>query len=104
MTFALPTRTFPLSLHDALPISLNRPDSLNAMNRQMTRELIEACRQVEEDSAVRIGIFTGAGENADRKSTRLNSSHGYITYAVFCLIKKRTPLDSYLPDHLQHHL
>src|SRR2546429_2485846 len=31
----------------------------------------------------------------DRKSTRLNSSHGYISYAVFCLKKKRTsPADS----------
>src|SRR2546422_2234633 len=28
----------------------------------------------------------------DRKSTRLNSSHGYISYAVFCLKKKNTPL------------
>src|SRR5687768_18085961 len=27
----------------------------------------------------------------DRKSTRLNSSHGYISYAVFCLTKKTTP-------------
>src|SRR5687768_18244348 len=30
---------------------------------------------------------------ADRKSTRLNSSHGYISYAVFCLKKKKTALD-----------
>src|SRR2546429_7208859 len=30
------------------------------------------------------------GVRADRKSTRLNSSHGYISYAVFCL-KKKTP-------------
>src|SRR5205809_3976383 len=29
------------------------------------------------------------GEEADRKSTRLNSSHGYISYAVFCLKKKK---------------
>src|SRR2546429_8439179 len=28
------------------------------------------------------------GETGDRKSTRLNSSHGYISYAVFCLKKK----------------
>src|SRR2546422_5986618 len=28
----------------------------------------------------------------DRKSTRLNSSHGYISYAVFCLKKKNTPI------------
>src|SRR5205809_7212380 len=30
-----------------------------------------------------------AGRAADRKSTRLNSSHGYISYAVFCLKKKK---------------
>src|SRR2546422_8511072 len=29
------------------------------------------------------------GEAGDRKSTRLNSSHGYISYAVFCLKKKK---------------
>src|SRR2546422_8386756 len=29
-------------------------------------------------------------ENRDRKSTRLNSSHGYISYAVFCLKKKKS--------------
>src|SRR2546422_3075025 len=29
------------------------------------------------------------GRNPDRKSTRLNSSHGYISYAVFCLKKKK---------------
>src|SRR5256884_3267434 len=37
--------------------------------------------------------WRGAGEvsqrNLDRKSTRLNSSHGYISYAVFCLKKKK---------------
>src|SRR2546429_7085456 len=32
----------------------------------------------------------GRHENVDRKSTRLNSSHGYISYAVFCLKKKNT--------------
>src|SRR2546422_4486064 len=31
----------------------------------------------------------------DRKSTRLNSSHGYISYAVFCLKKKNTKRDCY---------
>src|SRR2546429_2409972 len=30
--------------------------------------------------------------DVDRKSTRLNSSHGYISYAVFCLKKKRKPI------------
>lgn len=45
-------------------ITLNRPDSLNAMNRKMTRELVDVCQQVEEDSGIRIAIFTGAGEKA----------------------------------------
>src|SRR2546422_4507662 len=31
----------------------------------------------------------GHRPNGDRKSTRLNSSHGYISYAVFCLKKKK---------------
>src|SRR2546429_485733 len=35
-----------------------------------------------------VGI-TGSAEGLDRKSTRLNSSHGYISYAVFCLKKKK---------------
>src|SRR2546422_10910200 len=33
--------------------------------------------------------FLGRGAASDRKSTRLNSSHGYISYAVFCLKKKK---------------
>src|SRR2546429_7211186 len=36
----------------------------------------------------------------DRKSTRLNSSHGYISYAVFCLKKKKRPRDALL--HIRH--
>src|SRR3989304_9011396 len=34
----------------------------------------------------------------DRKSTRLNSSHGYISYAVFCLKKKKTQQIKSIPD------
>src|SRR2546429_3536820 len=34
--------------------------------------------------------WTNSTVGPDRKSTRLNSSHGYISYAVFCL-KKKTP-------------
>src|SRR2546422_4547846 len=34
-------------------------------------------------------IFTERPDPLDRKSTRLNSSHGYISYAVFCLKKKK---------------
>src|SRR3989449_2115071 len=41
----------------------------------------------------------------DRKSTRLNSSHGYISYAVFCLKKKKTnhqPAIAHFPNHTSH--
>src|SRR5205809_6223509 len=36
---------------------------------------------------------SASSRSRDRKSTRLNSSHGYISYAVFCLKKKRTPAE-----------
>src|SRR2546429_1807798 len=46
------------------------------------------------ETAVRCGIpiLTVVLNNSDRKSTRLNSSHGYISYAVFCLNKKKIQL------------
>src|SRR2546422_7712248 len=37
-------------------------------------------------------VLSAIGIYGDRKSTRLNSSHGYISYAVFCLKKKRQHL------------
>jgi len=45
-------------------VTFNRPESMNAINRQMTRDLVEACRQIEEDGGIRVAIFTGAGERA----------------------------------------
>ncbi len=45
-------------------VTFNRPESMNAVNRQMARDLVDACRQIEEDNAIRIAIFTGAGEKA----------------------------------------
>src|SRR6516165_7900733 len=39
---------------------------------------------------------------ADRKSTRLNSSHSQISYAVFCLKKKNEALDDALSDYLKN--
>src|SRR2546422_7592894 len=44
----------------------------------------------EAGPAVRGARFSRNAPNPDRKSTRLNSSHGYISYAVFCLKKKKT--------------
>src|SRR3712207_8965726 len=39
----------------------------------------------------------------DRKSTRLNSSHANISYAVFCLKKKKNNIIQILPTFLKHH-
>src|SRR2546422_4388302 len=50
-----------------------------------------AMARLEKECASRTGLRCDAVtlfEGGDRKSTRLNSSHGYISYAVFCLKKK----------------
>src|SRR2546422_8335389 len=43
----------------------------------------------EEDALLRGAVPAPRRSASDRKSTRLNSSHGYISYAVFCLKKKK---------------
>src|SRR5687768_17765257 len=50
------------------------------------RETPKLVRRLQDGES--IALITDAG--TDRKSTRLNSSHGYISYAVFCLKKKKT--------------
>src|SRR5687768_17930522 len=76
------TEIYTLSLHDALPISVGRE---LARRRRLLRLYLLLL-------LVPLGIaawFLVAGRSdQDRKSTRLNSSHGYISYAVFCLKKK----------------
>src|SRR2546422_5370528 len=42
------------------------------------------------EEAIAVNNSVEYGLSTDRKSTRLNSSHGYISYAVFCLKKKKT--------------
>src|SRR2546422_11405830 len=67
------TEIYTLSLHDALPILGGHPRGPQALQRVDLPD-VGAARPVSEQ---------------DRKSTRLNSSHGYISYAVFCLKKKK---------------
>src|SRR3712207_7082873 len=76
------TEIYTLSLHDALPISEGVQDQVPAGER------VVAQRSGSEHVRGKRGV---AGP--DRKSTRLNSSHANISYAVFCLKKKsyRTP-------------
>src|SRR5262245_64534961 len=73
--------SYTLSLHDALPIS-----STFNVARQLTAKAERAGCPV-----LAITVDRVAGRNQeDRKSTRLNSSHLGISYAVFCLKKKNT--------------
>src|SRR5947209_16568878 len=79
--FLTPTATtqiYTLSLHDALPISR-----------------AAGARNVRRAAAGRREVPRAPARNAarqDRKSTRLNSSHANISYAVFCLEKKSDDL------------
>src|SRR5207249_10981392 len=72
---------YTLSLHDALPISRGPIPSRHAL---LPPALLDRPARVLGGP----GWPEGAG--ADRKSTRLNSSHVSISYAVFCLKKKKT--------------
>src|SRR2546422_10960409 len=49
------------------------------------------CRLCRRGRRDRHGRGRPGPDGGDRKSTRLNSSHGYISYAVFCLKKKKKP-------------
>src|SRR5207245_10455340 len=79
-----------LSLHDALPISccsLSTTSSASHRPAQRYRRCWVACLQ---PWAISLTWRKGWANCRDRKSTRLNSSHGSISYAVFCLKKKKT--------------
>src|SRR3712207_9452962 len=89
------TEIYTLSLHDALPIFEPdaRPESQDivvSMNPESL--LLEGARRVDEwgQIAKKVPSFDIIFEIEDRKSTRLNSSHANISYAVFCLKKKKT--------------
>src|SRR3974390_3588482 len=76
------TEIYTLSLHDALPISPISPI--------YTRSFI--------------GTAFRRTSRRDRKSTRLNSSHLYISYAVFCLKKKKKYYKNNFTNYTLHSL
>src|SRR5690606_40692939 len=85
---------YPLSLHDALPIYVQRRQVAQADARGLRLPPAGGARQpAAEDGRVprarRPGDLRLGHAQRDRKSTRLNSSHVKISYAVFCLKKKR---------------
>src|SRR5687768_17903602 len=95
--------TYALSLHDALPISMliRRDDPRHALGLDLRRVITPGLRRQASVKSRSRGAGQGLAScdarpgvhrQADRKSTRLNSSHGYISYAVFCLKKRKTAL------------
>src|SRR3712207_7433911 len=70
-------------------LTIDRPEVRNAFRPQTVIELADAFERAREDTSVGVIVLTGEGPLADRKSTRLNSSHANISYAVFCLKKKK---------------
>src|SRR2546430_7903650 len=68
------TEIYTLSLHDALPIS------------PLDAAMVNAITQTDTSNDLRMLLDL---LRSDRKSTRLNSSHSQISYAVFCLKKKQ---------------
>src|SRR5687768_17912806 len=59
------------------------------------RDLFDRDHAVRRPAHLRAALRLQLVRRLDRKSTRLNSSHGYISYAVFCLKKKTLRICSY---------
>src|SRR2546426_1592689 len=81
------TEIYTLSLHDALPIS--RGASRDLFSVQPSSEIFPTARSPPECSCSPRPPAARRTFRRDRKSTRLNSSHLVISYAVFCLKKKK---------------
>src|SRR5256885_9634822 len=73
------TEIYTLSLHDALPICRSAPCAVSTVAAQGLVSPVNATNRPGR---------AGPTKPSDRKSTRLNSSHLVISYAVFCLKKK----------------
>src|SRR3712207_8231877 len=76
--------------------TIDRPEVRNAFRPETLIEISDALERAREDLDVGVIVLTGEGPLAfcsggdqDRKSTRLNSSHANISYAVFCLKKSK---------------
>src|SRR5947199_4449088 len=75
------TEIYTLSLHDALPISF-----MGGSMGSVVGEKIARLTRRSHEKNLPLVLVSASG---DRKSTRLNSSHLGISYAVFCLKKKK---------------
>src|SRR5437773_4350550 len=91
---------YPLSLHDALPIligSTSPPRRSCSRGPSSNSIFSHSCAAIRQKIELELGP-----REQDRKSTRLNSSHITITYAVFCLKKKTTRRLATIHAHILH--
>src|SRR5438445_5583886 len=99
-----PTKIYTLSLHDALPISSTNLQDGALLSLEVLApppiplgglQVLQVLGHYQGGATVNVSPFATI-TIGDRKSTRLNSSHANISYAVFCLKKKKvqrhTPL------------
>src|SRR5256885_5229280 len=82
------TEIYTLSLHDALPIC-SLPGRREFIELLPSDWAPQPHSEVRSTSCDELADMTEASGAEDRKSTRLNSSHLVISYAVFCLKKKK---------------
>src|SRR3712207_9580592 len=83
------TEIYTLSLHDALPISETLPTSQSSVWISTKASTSRASSSFRSASTKLSATSLDISQLLDRKSTRLNSSHANISYAVFCLKKKK---------------
>src|SRR5699024_12053207 len=98
------TVTYTLSLHDALPIlsgHITKTIDGKDWNFRLTTSEMVALERSLRQNPMEILSQMQSGK-LDRKSTRLNSSHVSISYAVFCLKKKRKTSTDASTQSLSH--
>src|SRR3712207_8062826 len=97
------TEIYTLSLHDALPILPSRRKRPSTFATSVLKCPVN-CTAVSKSGSRSLGGGSPSNvsktHSRDRKSTRLNSSHANISYAVFCLKKKKSSI-SYTAYKLQ---
>src|SRR2546429_4748319 len=95
------TEIYTLSLHDALPIfAAWQRCEIWSLRFGVSCQTARWFSRRSATPGILDILSRSRGARQDRKSTRLNSSHGYISYAVFCLKKKK---NDYHHSSSHHH-
>src|SRR5437868_12490348 len=96
------TEIYTLSLHDALPISCWESSIILRMSQTQRAQRGEQSAALNTSDGLAAPAWMAARTSRDRKSTRLNSSHVSISYAVFCLKKKKNKIENIITKLCNH--